>query len=43
MGRRNEPALLAHILNVVADCMGMAPSELGQATTANARRLFKLA
>ena len=42
-GRRNEPALLPHILDVVAECIGLAPSELAQATTANAQRLFNLA
>ena len=44
-GRRNEPALLAHIAAVVAELPGHAHRpELGQVTTsANARRLFGLA
>jgi TatD DNase family protein len=41
-GRRNEPALLAHILGVVADCLDLEPAELAQATGANAARLFGL-
>ena len=41
-GRRNEPALLAHILDVVASCLEMPAAELARTTTANARRLFAL-
>ena len=41
-GRRNEPALLAHILEVVAGCLGVPAAELAETTTTNARRLFSL-
>lgn len=41
-GRRNEPALLAHILDVVAKCLDLTPGELAHATSANAERLFRL-
>lgn len=39
---RNEPATLAHIAAVVARCMGRPLAEVAAATTANARRFFKL-
>lgn len=40
--RRNEPRYLPHIAQVVAECRGMEVAELIAATTANARRLFRL-
>ncbi len=41
-GRRNEPALLAHIAAVVASCLEVPIAQVAEATTANARRLFGL-
>ncbi len=41
-GRRNEPFLLAHILERVAELTGRSPEEIAQATTANAEKLFGL-
>jgi len=40
--RRNEPALLPHILRQVAAARGAAPAELAARTTANARRFYGL-
>ena len=40
--RRNEPALLPHILRTVARALGRAPEEVAAETTRNARRLFSL-
>lgn len=42
-GKRNEPAWVTHTLSKVASARGDDPLELGQATAANARRLFGLA
>lgn len=42
-GRRNEPALLAHVLVSTAGFMGIDAGELGAAATANSERLFRLA
>ena len=39
---RNEPAHLAHIAAVVARCMDRPLAEVAAATTANARRFFRL-
>jgi TatD DNase family protein len=41
-GRRNEPARLAEVAQVVADLRGVASEEIARATTSNARRLFGL-
>ena len=41
-GQRNEPAHLPIIAEVVAALRGSDPISIGRATTANARRLFKL-
>lgn len=41
-GNRNEPAFVRHTADVLADCLGTTPSELAEATTANAIRLFRL-
>ncbi len=41
-GRRNEPALLAHILERVAEITGRSADAIAAATTANAERLFRL-
>ncbi len=41
-GRRNEPALLAHVAQVVADCLGIPAGDLARLTSDNAQRLFKL-
>jgi TatD DNase family protein len=40
--RRNEPAFLPHVLRAVARARGEAPEALAEATTRNARRLFRL-
>ncbi|WP_145948761.1 TatD family hydrolase [Paenibacillus sp. Y412MC10] len=37
---RNEPAFLAHILGVVADCRGEEPATLAAATVRTTRRFF---
>lgn len=39
-GRRNEPALMVHTAQVVAQVRGMTMDELAAQTTANARALF---
>lgn len=39
-GQRNEPAFLTEVLHCVAALRDMDPTELAQATTANARHLF---
>lgn len=41
-GRRNEPALLTHVLATVAELRRQDPSAVAAAATANARRLFRL-
>lgn len=41
--RRNEPALLAHIVERVARLMGHSVAAVAAATSANAERLFRLA
>jgi len=41
-GQRNEPARLAIVLETIAGLRGIAPAELAAATTANAKRLFRL-
>ncbi|MGI9324660.1 MAG: TatD family hydrolase [Pseudomonadales bacterium] len=38
--RRNEPALLAYVVQALADATGTTPLELGAATSSNAQRLF---
>lgn len=38
--RRNEPMYLAHILEVIAECRSESVSEVAQATTTNASKLF---
>lgn len=41
-GKRNEPARVAHILRCVARLRGAPEADIAAATTANARRLFRL-
>jgi TatD DNase family protein len=41
-GRRNEPALVAFVVEEVARCKGLSPEEVARATTENVRRLFRL-
>jgi TatD DNase family protein len=41
-GKRNQPAYLVHTAECLATSRGVSLEELGQATTANARRLFGL-
>jgi len=38
--RRNEPMYLAHVLSVIAECRAESVAVIGEATTANASRLF---
>ncbi|MCA9208361.1 MAG: TatD family hydrolase, partial [Planctomycetales bacterium] len=40
--RPNEPALLAHTADCLADVRGVSVEQLAAETTANARRLFRL-
>ena len=40
--RRNEPMYLAHVLRVVAACRGEDPQSLAAATSATARRFFRI-
>lgn len=39
-GKRNEPAYVAHTLQVLAELKGVSPAEMAATTTANFRRLF---
>jgi TatD DNase family protein len=41
-GRRNEPAAVVQVGEVLAAAQGRPPAEVAAATTANARRLFRL-
>jgi TatD DNase family protein len=41
-GKKNEPAFIAETLAVVAALRGVSPEEVDAATTANARRLFRI-
>lgn len=41
-GRRNEPSRIVHILNVLAECLGISVSEAERITSKNAMRLFKI-
>lgn len=40
-GRRNEPALVVRVGEVLARCQGRAPEEVARQTSANARLLFR--
>jgi len=42
-GKRNEPAYVARTAEKVAELWGVSAEEVGEITTANARRLFRLA
>ena len=41
-GKRNEPAHVARVAEVVAEARGVTPAELAAAVTANTCRLFRL-
>ena len=41
-GRRNEPAYLVHVGEMLASVRGCAPEVVAEATSANARRVFRL-
>ena len=41
-GRRNESAYIIHTAGHIADSLDISPEELADATTANARRFFRL-
>jgi TatD DNase family protein len=41
-GKRNEPAHVARVAEVLAETRGLAPAELSGAVTANTRRLFRI-
>lgn len=40
-GKKNEPAFLVHTARALANLRGLAPEELGMATSANTRRIFR--
>ncbi|KAJ3100946.1 hypothetical protein HDU97_001830 [Phlyctochytrium planicorne] len=42
MPKVNEPMLLPHVVQAVADCYGLPPEEIGRRSTENAVGLFKL-
>ena len=39
---RNEPCILPHVLQAVADCLGKPSEEIARTTTATARDIFRL-
>jgi TatD DNase family protein len=39
-GRTNEPALVKHVVDLLASLRGVEPAALAQQTSANAARLF---
>lgn len=41
-GKRNEPAYLGAVVTAISEIKGIAPAEITAATTANARRFFRL-
>lgn len=41
-GKRNEPSYVRYVAQKVAELKGLTPEEVAQATTANAKRLFRL-
>lgn len=41
-GKRNEPSLIVHTLNAVADARGVAPEDISQQLEHNTRAFFKL-
>ena len=41
-GQRNEPAFMTHVAEKIADIKGLTPTQVADATTANARRLFRI-
>ncbi len=41
-GKKNEPANVAHVAQRIADIKGISAEDVAAATTANARRLFRL-
>ena len=42
-GKRNEPAHVVHVASKVAELWGVTPGEVAEITTANVKRLFRLA
>jgi TatD DNase family protein len=42
-GQRNEPAFVVHTAEILAGLLNVTPTELGEATTKNFQRLFRLA
>lgn len=41
-GKRNEPAYLTHVTDKLSEVFAIPPAEVGDRTSANARRLFNL-
>ncbi len=41
-GKRNESALMTHVVDRIASSLGMTPAHVDELTTANAKRFFRL-
>ena len=41
-GRRNDPSLVPFVAAKIAQLRGLAPEDIGKATSENARRLFRI-
>jgi TatD DNase family protein len=41
-GKRNEPVLVKYVAQRIAEIRGVTVEQIGEVTTANAKRMFKL-